>query len=376
MLKSWIRVLLVYLFTFSPLHAQPEMMQLEPGRTPQGVVYYLPKTAIRIHLAVEKRTYTPGNFARYAERYLRLSGIQQEEQVSQRIIDCEISTLGIRDTSKCYAVNLKGKAETTVVTLSEQGTLLGVHMQGGTDRPTPQPLPAREGSNYSQGTISIERLSTPLLNREGQGGGTGSAYLSAEALAAGSTAKMAEITARQIAELREARQQLTTGDADEKPQDEGQLQLMLREIDHKTNMLLSLFTGTVQRDTTEHVVTFCPEKEMDRQVVFRLSRRLGLVDADDLSGVPFYMTLKNLTPEAFPAPVDKKKEGFYVNVPGMARLTLFQEEQQLAQHELPLAQFGFTELRDGDLFKRYQVSMTLNPATGAVATHNVAEREK
>ena len=56
--------------------AQPEIAQLEPGQTPDGVVYYLPKTAVRIHLLIEKQTYTPGQFARSAEHYLRLKGIQ------------------------------------------------------------------------------------------------------------------------------------------------------------------------------------------------------------------------------------------------------------------------------------------------------------
>ena len=45
------------------------------------------------------------------------------------------------------------------------------------DRPTPLPLPVREGSNYpqqaeSQEASGSERVSTPLPNREGQGGGS------------------------------------------------------------------------------------------------------------------------------------------------------------------------------------------------------------
>ena len=39
---------------------------------------------------------------------------------------------------------------------------------------------------------------------------------------------MAEITAQQIQELQERRQQLATGEADEMPQDEQQLRLMLQ----------------------------------------------------------------------------------------------------------------------------------------------------
>ena len=120
-------ILFFLLLSCLPLSAQPETTQLQPGQTPDGVVYYLPKTMLRIHLLIEKQTFTPGQFARYAERYLRLKGVMQEEQVSQRVISCEVSSFGVRDTSKCYTVRLKGKAKTAEIRLSEQGTLLSVN---------------------------------------------------------------------------------------------------------------------------------------------------------------------------------------------------------------------------------------------------------
>ena len=199
--------------------------------------------------------------------------------------------------------------------------------------------------------------------------------LSSETLSAGSTAKMAELTAQQIQELQERRQLLATGEADEMPQDEQQLRLMLQQIDQKTSQLMAQFTGTVRRDTTQHVLTLCPEREMKHEVLFRISRRLGLVDSDDLSGVPYYIDLKNLNPAEHPALENKKPTGFFVNVPGMAQLTVSQEDQPLAQFDVPLAQFGFTELRDGDLFRRYVTHLQLHPATGAVVRQQV-ELEK
>ena len=331
--------------------AQPEIAQLQPGQTPDGVVYFLPKTAVRIHLLIEKQTYTPGQFARYAEHYLQLKGIQQQEQISQRIISIELSTFGVRDTSKCYSVRLKGKAETAEIRLSEQGTLLAVN-----DEPLALPQPIQPVLNVNP----IPPL-TPLL--------------SSETLSAGSTAKKAELTAQQIQELQERRQQLATGEADEMPQDEQQLRLMFQQIDQKTSQLMAQFTGTVRRDTTQHVLTLCPEREMKHEVLFRISRRLGLVDSDDLSGVPYYIDLKNLNPAEHPAPENKKPSGFFVNVPGMAQLTVSQEDQPLAQFDVPLAQFGFTELRDGDLFRRYVTHLQLHPATGAVVRQQV-ELEK
>jgi hypothetical protein len=40
--------------------AQTVISQYKPGVTSEGAVYYLPKTAIRITIQVEKTTYTPG----------------------------------------------------------------------------------------------------------------------------------------------------------------------------------------------------------------------------------------------------------------------------------------------------------------------------
>ena len=45
-----------------------------------GVTYALPKTAINIEVKVNKVTYTPGEFSKYADRYLRLTDVSCEPQ--------------------------------------------------------------------------------------------------------------------------------------------------------------------------------------------------------------------------------------------------------------------------------------------------------
>jgi hypothetical protein len=324
--------ILLYLAVVLPLSAQ---------------VYYLPKTAIRIHLLIEKRTYTPGEFSHYAKRYLQLDHIQQQQQVQHRVVSCELSTLGVRDTSKCFTLQLKGKGEAADIRLSSEGILQAVN---------DTPLPAPDSPYRSM--FQTTKASQPAVQPK--------TYLSAEALAAGSTAKMAELTALQITELRQRRQLLATGEADEMPQDERQLQRMLNEIDHQCNMLTMLFSGITRRDTIEQAITICPMEETSRQVVFRLSSKTGIVDSDDLSGIPFYLTLKNLHPTSNPIPDNKKGDGIFVNVPSTIQLSLYQEDQLLATFDIPMAQFGYLQLLDGTPFKRYVTHLTLHPATGAV----------
>ena len=55
-----------------------------------------------------------------------------------------------------------------------------LNQQTLTQKTLPQPLPVREGSNYSQGEDALEELSTPLPHREGQGGGSADSSLFAQ----------------------------------------------------------------------------------------------------------------------------------------------------------------------------------------------------
>lgn len=329
------------------IQAQPiSTSLLQAEKMPEGTVYYLPKTAVHFHLLIEKKSYTPGIFSKYAEKYLLRKDVGQEEDVSHRLINFQMSQTGVRDTSKCFIVNLKGKSATSEVHLSEDGVLLAVN---DTPIPTPGLQPFRPASKQPQ--------VDPLR------------YLSGEARMAGSMARKAEITAMQMAELQEHRQLLITGEAEEMPSDLAQLQLMLDEIDQQYESLQSLFVGTTTCDTTEHHITLCPDKEMQREVIFRISKHHGLVDKDDLSGIPFYLTLEDLhqhTQQEFDFPENKKNEGFYANVPSIARLTLYREDQLLATYNYPFAQFGFTELQGGSLFKHYFTQLVLNPITGAI----------
>ena len=326
--------------------AQPISTQLISEKQLKGIVYFLPKTAIRFLILVEKKDYKPGVFCQYAEKYLQLKGVGQNQETVHRVVDYRMNLIGVRDTSKCYLVNIKGKNTMVDIRLSEDGILLAVN-------DTPKIL--KEPASFIPSVKPTPK--NPQL------------LMSAEIQQAGSNAKKAELVAQQISELQEHRQQLITGEAEEMPTDKAQLQLMLDEIEHEKNALLSLFTGTTTCDTTEQVVMVCPDKEMKREVIFRISRQRGLVDKDDLSGIPFYLTIEDLhqtTQQPTDAPENKKEEGFYTNVPGIIRLTLYREDRQLATYNYPFAQFGFTELRGINLFKQYLTHLRLNPITGAV----------
>ena len=350
-LPLWI-LLPFCLFTFIPLSAQTAISTYQPGVTSEGVVYFLPKTAINITIQVEKATYTPGDFCKYAERYLRIKDVAQEPSVEYRITNIRQEAFAVADTTKRYAVKFDARTSASNIQLSDDGILLAINAEVKSEK--------QETRNMSSAEYSLSSIKNPRQ------------YMSEEILAAGSTAKMAELTAQEIYDIRESQNMLTRGQADYMPKDGEQLRLMLEELKLRDNALTSLFTGVTVRDTTEYTLTIIPDKDSIREVLFRFSKRLGLLDKDNLAGVPYYINIENL--KTVP-PVDttnpkkkaKQESGIYVNIPGKLRSTVADASHALVTNDFLAGQFGNVELLSGALFnKKFTTHLRLHPLSGGV----------
>ena len=205
-----------------------------------------------------------------------------------------------------------------------------------------------------------------------------------EILAAGSSAKMAQLTAEFIYELRDSRNSLIKGEADNTPKDGMQLKLMLDNLATEIGALESLFKG--QSLTSKEVMSFDYEPSADanllgkQQLLCRFSRRLGLVAADDLSGEPIWITIKALgsLPQPAPEPEAGKKglfakgktkseQGVYVNVPQRAQVIISTATSTLLTKEVSICQLGVTEVLSDVLFnKKMETRVTLHQQTGNV----------
>ena len=339
------------------LNAQTAISDYRPGVTAEGAVYYLPKTAVRIMVEVERSTFTPGDFCSYSERYLRLRDVPSVPSVSYRITAIRQEACAVADTSKCYAVKFDARTSACNVRLSDDGILLAIN----TDVPQEEARPENPGVT----------MATP---RTDKGELSPRRYLSEEILAAGSTAKMAELTALEIYDIRESRNLLTRGQADYMPKDGEQLRLMLSQLEQQDRALTSLFTGTTVNDTTVQTFIVVPDSTIQRHVLFRFSQKLGIVDSDDLAGVPYYISIEDISnlPAVTPTPKAKSQKpksqpGIYVNIPGKLRTTIANGDGILISNDYPAGQFGYTELLSGALFnKRYTTRLLLHPVSGAI----------
>lgn len=314
----------------------------------EGTGYYLPRTELLFTVKIEKTSYTPGEFAAYAEKYMKLSDVQMEPSVAYRIVDINLTSLGERDTSKFYVLPTASKYNINTIDIDDNGVLLAINAEPKKiSTPTPfVPSPKPKAPNPHD-------------------------YMNEDILAAGSPAKMAELCAIEIYDIRDSKSMLSKGQADFMPKDGEQLRIMLNNLGMQEEALMQLFDGVTVKDTMEATVKFIPTKEVDKQLLFRFSKWMGITDADDLGGNPYYVSVEDMhaMPSVQEGLLNRKKAkdngGFYFNIPGKIKVTLYDGGKQQSAYELYAAQFGKTEALDEGLFgKKLFTSIVLNPVTG------------
>ncbi|MBO5026295.1 MAG: DUF4831 family protein [Bacteroidaceae bacterium] len=347
MVRHFFCAVFAFCFVASGIKAQTQVSKFNPGVVAEGVNYALPRTRVRVDVTALKIQYTPGEFARYADRCLNISNVKKTEESKCMIVSMKLEQEGVPDTSKVYTVKLKDKTIAPLVQLTDDGILVAIN--------TKADVAAKIYWNEEKKTDHR------LDSKE---------YFTADILAATSTAKMAELTAAEIFEIRESKSAIMRGQADEMPKDGASLKIVLDGLEKHEEALMQLFVGYT--DTTTYTRSFYvdPDKDIDKQICFRLSSRLGFVDTDDLSGEPYYISVKNLgtTPTVSEKDSEKKKiTGIVYNMPGTAQVKVFNAEKTFIDKEMVFGQFGFVDVLSTTLFnKDATTKVTFNPATGGI----------
>lgn len=310
-----------------------------------GVTYLLPKTEIQLTIVATKHTYTPGEFCKYAEQFLKLTGISPLSREYWTLDKIQTSTIGVPDKDNVYFVKLKDKTVAPLMELTEDGIVRSINM------------PYSGKKEKKQASAPLNAASETLDPRT---------FLTQEILMASSSAKMAELVAQEIYNIRESKNALLRGEADNMPKDGEQLKLMLDNLNRQEKAMTEMFTGNTVEQSQTFTVRITP-KEMQNAVISRFSTRLGVVDSNNLAGEPIYISITDLKTINIP-PVDekdqkKKIEGVAYNAPGKAKIEIKYKHQKLFEDELPVSQFGTTECLAPVLFNKNSVTQVLFDTT-------------
>ena len=207
-------------------HAQTEVLTGVTRGKDYGVVYALPKTQIEIEIKANKVNYKPGEFSKYADRYLRLTNISAEPEEYWELSSVKVKPVGVPNSEATYFVKLKDKTVAPLMELTEDGLIKSINVP------------------YSGNNTTKAATNTPASQRKANPRD----FLTEEILMASSTAKMAELVAKEIYNIRESKNALLRGQADNMPSDGAQLKIMLDNLNLQEEAMTEMFSGTRDKE--------------------------------------------------------------------------------------------------------------------------------
>lgn len=334
-----------------PLVAQTKVVKKNAVKANNfGITYSLPKTSLIVEAEVTKVTCKAGPYYQYAEKYLAVQDAIAEDAVYYELGKVRLINRGVPDPDNTYIVEFKPGTVAPYAYLTEDGLLCSINTEY---------VPAEEKAEKK--AVAAKQ------------GAAQNSVLSEELLMAGSTARQAEVAAKQIYRIRESRMDILTGEADNLPPDGEAMKLVIQQLEAQEQTLSHLFTGTTEKTTDLYEVSIIPFDELDKEVIFRFSKQLGIVDADDLGGAPVYMSLiaTERAPQLEPKEAEKKEKslkGIIYNVPGKAKVEITMGKRTLYKGEAQITQFGTQEGLAPVMFedKKAPVKISFYPETGAI----------
>jgi hypothetical protein len=351
---------LVFLFismllTTSYLSAQTRAVKINALKTNDyGTRYMLPKTMLKVNIEYVEIQQKAGLYAKYASRYLGIneSDVIMEDQNYYKLSNVSITETSIPDKEYTYLILFRAKTISPFVYLTEDGVICTINAEY-----IPEP---------ASGKQIVEETAFDLSPIQPQ-----SVYTE-EYLRAGSTSKMAEVAAKNIYKIRESRQDILTGEAENVPKDGEAMKIILSNLEMQEKLWMELFIGSGKTIKHHQELTIEPNREMNKEILFRFSKYFGVTNIDDLSGNPVYIYLKDLkTVKADETDLKRKtkdEESIVYNVPGKAEIEIYNGLKKIYSTIVNVTQFGTTQILASSLLddKKMPVQIYFYPATGAI----------
>lgn len=330
-------------FVAAVAQGQAQVVAFAQSGTSSVDGYSLPRTAVVVKLTQERESVIRGPYAKFASKYLGISGVAQSDKESYKILGATMNYLLEPDPTSTYVFEYKAEAPTRVFTWLSNGNLSGKAGAVATD------------GDYSEGRVG---LNTPfsdmgVSSTYGKTNLASSAqdFLSDEGFRLDAVEKsveqMASDAASAIFKLRKRRVELITGDQGENVFGQG-LQAALDQINKLEAEYLSLFIGKRFVQVTERAFTVSPaDAARGRMTVCRFSETTGITSDADMVGRPINVEYAPEKGGNIAAPVAMAKKSGSVRtipyrVPRFDVVRVMDGTTMLTQERVPFYQFGAT----------------------------------
>ncbi len=317
-----------------------------------GLIYSLPVTHLNVEIEAVKTVKKAGPYYKYAKKYLGVGNVVTEDSQTWDIKEVSISPKGVPDKENEYLMKFKSGSAPFLL-LDEAGLPLAINTE------VEESVVKRKRNKYADKDV-FEGMDYADVFSE-------------DMVASESTMKRAEAAAQKIFELRESRNDLVSGNADQMPPDGQSLKLMLDELSRQESVLTAMFIGTTQTETKVFRYDYLPTGDVSNEILLRVSDFDGIVDKNDLSGEPVYLSLT--VTEKGELPVDEKGESKKLPkgavmycIPGKAEVTLKYKGNVIAHESVEVSQFGVEHGLEPKMFtdKKSPAYVIFNPESGSI----------
>lgn len=316
-----------------------------------GLTYSLPVTSLRFEVTARRTVSVAGPYRQYAKKYIGTDKVVAADSEQWEIVSIKALPYGTPDSKQSFLMQLKPGA-LTYICVADDGMLRAINTEA-----KPEILPLPQADTPMSRNLNIDEYLQ---------------YVDEDFIASQSSAKQAQMLSESLMEIRDAKVQLTRGTAETMPTDGRQLELMLQSLAHQEQTMTEAFIGASASQSVTRTFSVTPDAE-GRSILFRMSDFAGIVDADDLSGDPVYLSVKIIAQPQIP--VDAKgeekripKDAVIYRIPGEAQFSLSLKGNTIWSGNFECAQFGVNFGLQPALFtdKKERSWATFNPATGAL----------
>ncbi|MDR1022070.1 MAG: DUF4831 family protein [Prevotellaceae bacterium] len=324
-----------------------EVQQVDSG----CFVYALPRTVLYLKVEVERRIFSAGPYAAYAEKYLGVTGVQTASSVRYYLSSAALSSDVEADAQHLYMVQPVGSMSFNFLKMTKDGLMLlpesfgraeagsSSNIFGSADRPSLftgmavdamfRTVKSKSKKMFADTTeyedINAEKVEAP-------------ASISQQAK---TPEERASEVAQLIFNLRKRKYELVTGEVDVAFSSNDGLKVALSEINRMESEYLSLFVGKTVTQQATYSYDVAPTPAQESYEVFKFSPEQGVQDMDGKGrAITLEVRSENKYAAANVLPAREDSSGFRVRLPDAAQVRLLDGKDELQRGRFWIYQNG------------------------------------
>ncbi len=321
----------------------------------KSLIYALPRTTITFDVTVKKTMFKHGPYYKYAEKYLGISDVSDEDWVEWTISDIKIRGEEEIDPEQYYLLESNGPMEVNALALLKSGLILTPNPRTYEEKPAIQSVIFEKPEQVFHTDLSVKRNITFVYDTNYRFIETDTGFVQVPYLYEREVQltleEQAEEAANFIIKIRKRRFKLMSGQYDVFPEGIA-LQYAVENLTVLEKEYVALFIGKYKDEDYHLSFRYTPdETPVDLpHLLFRFSSHSGVVPVNDLTGKPVMLEITqqgttkiidNLTYTPVVEGEEENKALFY-RIPEVATIRVIDEQQVLAEKDLLIYQFGPT----------------------------------